>query len=284
MENFIIDNALRFALMFTEQNKIPIRYKNVSFLKKIFKSNSKIEEEFEKIKRSWEETLYFIYQSLDKELANRIFKTKPDIEEGTLDACYNNDFIQFNEYLEKIRDYKDPEEVGQVSMLLKHFQDHINKNIDKTNYTPKPESHKPTYTPLKNEKAELIRREGSIEINGIEVKLWRKHTIDTVDNNMSWNKIESYTELNSRTAGELGSICFTGVFQIPRKEAADYAVKLGFKVHAKPSRNVNYVIVGSENVSPSKIAKMIELNEKGANIQLIDENTFLEIVAENLDL
>ena len=136
---------------------------------------------------------------------------------------------------------------------------------------------------LKNKLADLLMKEGKIEIEGIEINLWHGHTFYSVENQINWNKIISYTELNSHSAGETGSIVFTGVMQISRQEAADYAIKLGFNVHSTVTSKTDFVIIGTENVSPTKIARVIEFNKRDdINIKIIDEITFLSVVSEHL--
>ena len=135
---------------------------------------------------------------------------------------------------------------------------------------------------LKNRLANKLMQFGHIVIDGIEINLWQGNAQYTWTNNKSWNRIKSFSELNSYNFGENGSVVFTGVMQVPRQEAADYAVKLGFNVHQQPSVNTDFLIIGSENVSPTKIARAIQLNKKDADIRLIDELTFLSIVSEHL--
>ncbi|NQX96956.1 MAG: hypothetical protein HRT73_03630 [Flavobacteriales bacterium] len=138
-------------------------------------------------------------------------------------------------------------------------------------------------TILKNKDAQLLKEKVKIVIDGIEINLWQHHTYHSVSSYEGWNKVKSFTDLNSKTSGENGDLVFTGIFQIPRKEALEYAIKLGFKVHSNVSKNTNFVIIGSENVSPSKISKALRLNkEKNAGISFVDENTFLLMVDENL--
>ena len=137
---------------------------------------------------------------------------------------------------------------------------------------------------LKDPLAQKLLNEKVVVIDGIELNLWTGHTFNTINTQNTWNKIESYTSLNSKVINDIGSIVFTGAMQVTRKEAAEFAICLGFKVHNNISRKTDYIVVGSENVSPTKIATSIELNEKGANIQLIDEITFLQLVENNFDL
>lgn len=137
---------------------------------------------------------------------------------------------------------------------------------------------------LKNKLAQKLLEQQKIEIDGIEINLWTGHSKDTVQDQLSWNKIESLTELNTTSDGSSGDIVFTGRMQIPRNEAACYATKLGFKVHSNISKNTDFLVIGSDNVSPTKIAETIELINKGGTIKIIDEITFLEAILEDIVL
>jgi len=59
---------------------------------------------------------------------------------------------------------------------------------------------------------------------------------------------------------------------------------LGFRVHSTVSSNTDYLIFGSENVSPTKVAQAIEFNSRGAKVQFIDEVTFLQIISDNFEI
>lgn len=136
---------------------------------------------------------------------------------------------------------------------------------------------------LKDEGAQQLREQVKVVIEGVEINLWQNHSFYSVSSHEGWNKVKSYTELNLKTNGENGHIVISGTLQIPRKEALEYAVKLGFKVHSHVSKNTDFIIVGSDNVSPTKISKALKLNEeKDAKISFVDENTFLSMVDENL--
>lgn len=136
---------------------------------------------------------------------------------------------------------------------------------------------------LKDKEAQKLREKAKIVVDGVEINLWQHHTFGNVSTHEGWNKVKSFTRLNSQTDGINGDLVFSGVFQIPRKEVLEYAVRLGFKVHQNVSKNTDFVVVGSENVSPSKVSKALKLNkEVGVEIKFIDENTFLSIVEENL--
>ncbi len=137
---------------------------------------------------------------------------------------------------------------------------------------------------LKNPLAQKLLKQRKIVIDEIEINLWTGHSVNSFDLHKSWNKIKSYTQLNLRSEGANGTVVLTGVMQIPRAEIAEYAVCLGFKVHSNISKKTNFLVIGTENVSPSKVAHVIELNKAGANIQFVDEFSFLQIISENFDI
>lgn len=137
---------------------------------------------------------------------------------------------------------------------------------------------------LKNPEAQALLEQKTVIINGIEINLWTGHTIDTVSAQNTWNKIISYTKLNAKASGTNGSIVFTGIMQIPREEACQYAIKLGFFVHSSVSKNTDFLVFGDSNVSPSKVAKALKINEEGGHVEFVDELTFLQLVLDNIDL
>jgi len=139
-------------------------------------------------------------------------------------------------------------------------------------------------TILKNKDAQLLKEKVKIVIDGIEINLWQHHTYHSVSSYEGWNKVKSFTDLNSKTSGENGDLVFTGIFQIPRKEALEYAIKLGFKVHSNVSKNTNFVIIGSENVSPSKISKALRLNKEKNTKDLIYAFKKANIAHSKLDI
>lgn len=151
-------------------------------------------------------------------------------------------------------------------------------NFDKKNSSK-------TKIKLKNKEAEKLRKDGTVTIDGIQINLWQNHNQQTVKDQLTWNKLGSVSELNLKSTGENGNIILTGVFQIPRKEVAAYATQLNFKIKTEVSKFIDYIVIGTENVSPSKIAKALEYNKnKGANIKFITEDTFLTLIAENIEI
>jgi len=146
----------------------------------------------------------------------------------------------------------------------------------------------PTYEKPKiqlcNKLAQELMEQKIIIVDGKEIKLWTGHNQRNIKIQQSWNSIKSFALLNSFSEGICGDIVLTGIMQIPRLEIAEYAVKLGFRVHSAVSSNTDYLIFGSENVSPTKVAQAIEYNLGGAKVQFIDEATFLQIISDNFDL
>ncbi len=82
--------------------------------------------------------------------------------------------------------------------------------------------------------------------------------------------------------------CLTGDFISGSKDdIKDIIIKLGGQILTVSSRNLNYLILGgkgSEKYSNgnygNKYKKAMELNEKGCNIQIINENEFISCIKE----
>ena len=73
-------------------------------------------------------------------------------------------------------------------------------------------------------------------------------------------------------------VVFTGVLEsISRGEAADIVKSMGADINSSISGSTDYVIVGS-NAGPAKLKKIEDYNAKGANIQIINESKFLEMI------
>lgn len=79
---------------------------------------------------------------------------------------------------------------------------------------------------------------------------------------------------------------FTGVLEMPRREAADMASKIGCQVETGVTQKTTMLIVGDQDVSKlagheksSKHRKAEQLISKGVPIRIIRETDFKEIVA-----
>lgn len=281
MEQAIRKAAHELTIKFADELDIPARFKNNDEeTKKIRKAkpDAKIEIRFKEHVNSWIKVIKDILEGTEShEQAWDYIRINPKIEVEIKSVTQCQDFLNFTDLLIEKREkenYND-EELGKLCMLHHAFQEEIERKINTTSVSV-------DIIRLKNEEAQRLREKGKIVIDGIEINLWQGHSFASVSTQETWNKIKSYTFLNSLSDGENGHIVITGVLQIPRQEAAEYATKLGFKVHSNPSKTTNIIVIGSENVSPSKIAKAIELNKNGAEIKFMDELTFLSMMAENI--
>lgn len=265
-------HALNLAIMFTDEASIPARFKKDKS-EKI--QNSQLERDFQENVKQWQNVIEQMMGEIKDALITRIVKMKPIIEPDLTSITENEDFMEFTYYFINRRDYKHcgPDELGRLAILHTAFQKEIEKKI-------KP----PKKASLKNERAQLLMEQATVNIEGIEIVFWQKGSFRIEDIHDTWNKIKSYTDLNSQSSGKSGHIVFTGEMQITRDEISEYAVKLGFKVNGQISKNTNFVVVGSKKVSPTKISKALELREKGFDIKFMDENSFLSMVAETLGL
>lgn len=73
-------------------------------------------------------------------------------------------------------------------------------------------------------------------------------------------------------------VVFTGVLEsISRGDAAEIVKSRGADINNSISGLTNYVIVGS-NAGPAKLKKIEDYNANGANIQIIYESDFLEMI------
>lgn len=88
---------------------------------------------------------------------------------------------------------------------------------------------------------------------------------------------------NGRFAGL--SICFTGELSMSRSEVVDLAAKHGFDVKSGVSKKVNYLVVGTQDLTllaghdkSSKHRRAEELINNGSNIQIITEKEFIRII------
>lgn len=81
------------------------------------------------------------------------------------------------------------------------------------------------------------------------------------------------------------NICFTGELSIKRAEIAEIAAKQGFHVKAGASKKLNYLVVGTADLTllnghdkSSKQRKSELLISEGSNIEIITEHDFLKML------
>lgn len=82
------------------------------------------------------------------------------------------------------------------------------------------------------------------------------------------------------------NIVFTGALNIPRKEAADLAAKLGCNVQAGVNKNTDILVVGDQDIKrlgghekSSKQRKSEDLISKGQIIRIICEKDYKELIS-----
>jgi len=137
---------------------------------------------------------------------------------------------------------------------------------------------------LLSSKAQELLEQGEIMLDGHHIKLWRGHSYNSVMTQKEWNQVGKLSELNKDLPWDSERVCFTGVFQIPRREVCELASKLGFRVQSTANASTKLLVFGSENVSPTKIATALKLRESGTHVEIMDENAFLEMVLENIQI
>jgi len=270
--------AVKLAIAFSEEGEIPAKYKKRKRRTPKQEDKTNIETAFEVKVDNWMATVTNIFEKFSVDDGFRFVTITPRINDEDKEVSLCEDFQALNSYLEQRRDIENcsDEELGCLAMLLTAFQKEAER-ILKGEEVEESEIH------LKNIDAQKLMEKKRITMNGIDLNLWQGHSFDSVSGQKTWNSIRSYAELNGKSSGENGSIVITGIFQIPRQEAGELAAMLGFKVHSSLSRNTDFLIVGSGNVGPTKIADMISINKKGGKIKLISEIEFLEMLAENID-
>lgn len=83
---------------------------------------------------------------------------------------------------------------------------------------------------------------------------------------------------NKNNAFYSKKVVFTGVLQaLSREDAANRIQQMGADIDTTVNKRTNYVIVG-QGAGPSKLKKIKELNESGADIAIIRENDFLAMI------
>lgn len=273
----IEQRILKLAIDFCDESMIPGRYKpkkEGKTRKTIIRNDSKVEIYFQKALEEWKETFQQILDSyLTDEEVNHLLYLKPDPEDSydyaSVTECRN--WNVFNDYLIYRRDEAacSDGELGKLSMLIGAYQKMVERKLGRSKG-------------LKNSYAQELMEKGEVEIEGQLIKIWKGHTRFSVDIQTTWNQIKRMGEQNNRQIPTAPRVCFTGIFQIPGQEIFDYASALGFRVQSNVNSKTDLLVFGTENVGPTKIAEFIQRRESGQEIQLMDENAFLDMVLENL--
>lgn len=109
---------------------------------------------------------------------------------------------------------------------------------------------------------------------------------DRIKRPISTERYDGLPEQDINIDGDLygQTILFTGELNITRKEATILANKSGAKVVNTPSKKVNYLVVGNQDLKKikgdmsNKHKKILELNENGCNINIIKEDDFKVLI------
>ncbi|WP_319502530.1 BRCT domain-containing protein [uncultured Draconibacterium sp.] len=267
--------AVQYAIAFSEENEIPAKYKRSTGKSQRADRDSNIKRKFEAKINDWETTLRNIKQNVHESFSHCFIHCIPTVTGNTSKVTECEDFYVFNEYVSKRRNEDiSYGELGCLVTLLTAFQEKIEEKIG---------IREPRKLKLKNEEAQKLLDLGTITMDGVELNLWQGHSIDTVKAQEGWNKLKEYSSDYLSEEDIIAHVYFTGAMQIPRPEAEGLATKLGFKTEHSLNKKVEFVIAGSENVGPTKIAKIKKLKESGHKIRVMGEMEFLEMAAEYID-
>lgn len=263
--------AEKITILFLDENKIPARFRPNSKTKR-FKEDSKIEINFQSTVQEWVDMITnMMERGFPRDLVHQlIYLQVPDLCD-IVSVTDLEDWREYMDYLSYLRDKHDDDvELGRFSMIFKAWEDEVERKLSRSKG-------------LKDDLAQELLEKGEIELDGHVIKLWRGHSRDTVSIQENWNKVISIGALNMNKPTDSPRLVLTGMFQIPRAEVAAYASEMGFRVQSKVTKQTQYVVFGSENVSPNKISDLIKLRQEGYPIELMEENAFLEMVLGTLE-
>lgn len=131
----------------------------------------------------------------------------------------------------------------------------------------------------------------AIEKTGLDIDAWFKRVRQPIDPSKSstGEAIEREGNPEGELYGEV--LVFTGALEIPRREAANLAAKIGCTVAQGVTKNTTLLVVGDQDVTKlagknksSKQLKAEQLISKGQQIRIIKESDFKEIVAQSNEI
>lgn len=122
------------------------------------------------------------------------------------------------------------------------------------------------------------------EHSGLTVQDWLEKVENPLDPNAVLPPIAS--EGNPEGAFYGQTVVFTGALTVPRREAAEKATAAGFNVGSGVTKKTNYLILGDVDISrlaegsdkSNKHQKAENLIRKGANLQILQETDFFELL------
>jgi DNA polymerase III subunit epsilon len=135
---------------------------------------------------------------------------------------------------------------------------------------------------LEDAKAAAVVFLAAIERSGLDINGWLRRVEQPIDPN--------YIQPIKRDGNPEGSLygnnlVFTGALEIPRREAAEMAARIGCNVQTGVNKDTTMLVVGNQDIrrlvgheKSSKHRKAEELIIKGHDIRIISEKDFEELV------
>lgn len=260
------NQAIKLAVMFLEDQKIPARFKRNSTRKP--REDSKVEQYFQEAREGWEMVmLAMMEEELPVGLMERLLFLELDDQDPFQTLTENQDWNMHLEYLELRRNVRNcpDDELGRLAMIMGAYQKLVEKKVKKK-------------APLKNPLAQELMEKGEIIYEGHLVKFYQKDSRSIADLKGEWNKTEKIAFYNSKVPADGMKVLFSGEFQIPRHEIYTYASNLCMCIQTGLRLNTDMFVFASERVSPDKFAEYIQAREAGRDIKLMCENDFLKLV------
>jgi DNA polymerase III subunit epsilon len=123
----------------------------------------------------------------------------------------------------------------------------------------------------------------AINKSGLDTNAWLKRTSQPI--NPSGLTVNRDGNPEGEMYGEI--LVFTGALEIPRRDAADLAARIGCTVDPSVTKKTTLLVVGDQDVTKlagkdksSKHLKAEQLIAKGFNIRIIKESDFKQLVVQ----
>ncbi len=123
------------------------------------------------------------------------------------------------------------------------------------------------------------------EVTGLDIEACVARTIQPINPNSGASG--SAVQRDGNPEGELyGEVMvFTGALEMPRREAADLAARIGCNVSKSVTKKTSFLVVGDQDVArlagadkSSKHRRVEELIQQGQSIRIVRESDFIELV------
>ena len=135
---------------------------------------------------------------------------------------------------------------------------------------------------LEDAKAAAVVFLSALERSGLDITEWFRRVEKPIDP----NKIQPFKKEGNPEGSLYGNnLVFTGSLEIPRREAAEMAVKIGCNVQDGVNKDTTILVVGNQDIrklagqeKSTKHRKAEELIMKGQGIRILVENDFMELI------